>query len=41
MGRTHNRPLPEGRVTTNNAIVFACSLAVLGFVLLMVFVNSR
>lgn len=39
MGRTHNRPLPEGRVTTNNAIVFACSLAVLGFVLLMVFVN--
>ena len=40
MGRTHNRPLPEGRVTTNNAIVFACSLAVLGFVLLMVFVNS-
>jgi protoheme IX farnesyltransferase len=39
MGRTHNRPLPEGRVTTNNAIVFACSLALLGFVLLMVFVN--
>ena len=23
MGRTHNRPLPEGRVSTNNAIVFA------------------
>ena len=39
MGRTHNRPLPEGRVTTNNAIVFACSLALLGFILLMVFVN--
>jgi protoheme IX farnesyltransferase len=39
MGRTHNRPLPEGRVTTNNAIVFACSLAVLGFILLMVLVN--
>ncbi|MBL4900493.1 MAG: protoheme IX farnesyltransferase [Colwellia sp.] len=39
MGRTHNRPLPEGRVTTNNAIVFACSLALLGFVLLMVLVN--
>jgi protoheme IX farnesyltransferase len=39
MGRTHNRPLPEGRVTTNNAIVFACSLAFLGFILLMVFVN--
>ncbi len=39
MGRTHNRPLPEGRITTNNAIVFACSLAVLGFALLMVLVN--
>jgi len=39
MGRTHNRPLPEGRVTTNNAIVFACSLALLGFILLMVLVN--
>lgn len=39
MGRTHNRPLPGGRVTTNNAIVFACSLALLGFVLLVVLVN--
>lgn len=39
MGRTHNRPLPEGRVTTNSAIIFACSLALLGFTLLMVFVN--
>jgi protoheme IX farnesyltransferase len=39
MGRTHNRPLPEGRVTTNNAIIFACTLAILGFVLLIVLVN--
>lgn len=39
MGRTHNRPLPEGRVTTNNAIIFACTLALLGFVLLIVLVN--
>lgn len=39
MGRTHNRPLPEGRISTNNAIIFACSLALLGFVLLMVLVN--
>ncbi len=39
MGRTHNRPLPEGRVTTNSAIIFACSLAFLGFTLLIVFVN--
>jgi protoheme IX farnesyltransferase len=39
MGRTHNRPLPEGRVTTNNALIFACTLAVLGFVLLIVLVN--
>lgn len=39
MGRTHNRPLPEGRVTTNSAIIFACSLAFLGFTLLIAFVN--
>lgn len=39
MGRTHNRPLPEGRITVNSAIIFACSLAVFGFVLLFVLVN--
>ena len=39
MGRTHNRPLPEGRITVNGAIIFACSLAVFGFVLLFALLN--
>ena len=39
MGRTHNRPLPEGRISVNNAIFFAASLAVLGFVILYSLVN--
>jgi protoheme IX farnesyltransferase len=39
MGRTHNRPLPEGRITVNNAIAFAVTIAVMGFVMLYVLVN--
>jgi len=39
MGRTHNRPLPEGRITANNAIVFAFTIALLGFILLYALVN--
>ena len=39
MGRTHNRPLPEGRITVNNAIVFAISIALIGFILLYALVN--
>ena len=39
MGRTHNRPLPEGKITTKSAIVFAVSLAVIGFVMLYTLVN--
>jgi protoheme IX farnesyltransferase len=39
MGRTHNRPLPEGRVSVSNAIVFAASIAVIGFILLYSLVN--
>ena len=39
MGRTHNRPLPEGRITVTNAIVFAISIAVLGFIILYALVN--
>ena len=39
MGRTHNRPLPEGRISPNEAIIFAASIALLGFVLLFAFVN--
>jgi protoheme IX farnesyltransferase len=39
MGRTHNRPLPEGKITTKSAIIFAISLAVIGFILLYALVN--
>ena len=39
MGRTHNRPLPDGRITANSAIVFAASLAIIGFVMLYALVN--
>lgn len=39
MGRTHNRPLPTGKITAANAIVFSTSMAVLGFVLLYLLVN--
>ena len=39
MGRTHNRPLPNGRLSTRNAITFAALLAILGFVMLYAFVN--
>jgi len=39
MGRTHNRPLPEGRVSVTSAIIFAVSIATLGFVILYSLVN--
>jgi len=39
MGRTHNRPLPEGRISATNAIVFATSIALLGFIILYALVN--
>ena len=39
MKRTHNRPLPNGRVTAKNAVIFASMLAVIGFVMLYVWVN--
>jgi protoheme IX farnesyltransferase len=39
MGRTHNRPLPEGRISVTNAIVFATSIALLGFIILYALVN--
>jgi len=39
MGRTHNRPLPEGRISVENAIVFAVSIALIGFVILYALVN--
>jgi len=39
MGRTHNRPLPEGLISVNDAIVFAVTIAIIGFVMLYVLVN--
>ena len=39
MGRTHNRPLPNGRLTARSASMFAIFLAVTGFAVLYSFVN--
>jgi len=39
MGRTHNRPLPEGRLSVSNAIIFAAGIALLGFIILYALVN--
>jgi len=39
MGRTHNRPLPNGKITAKQAIVFATTIAVFGFVMLYLWVN--
>ncbi len=39
MARTHNRPLPKGRVAPVQALVFATALAVVGFVMLYGLVN--
>jgi len=39
MGRTYNRPLPEGRITVNDATIFAAAIAILGFVVLFTLVN--
>ncbi len=39
MGRTHNRPLPEGKISVNNAVIFATSIAAIGFVILYSLVN--
>lgn len=39
MARTYMRPLPKGRLTNQQAIIFACVLAVAGFLLLLLAVN--
>jgi len=39
MERTRHRPLPSGRVTPRNAVLFAIALATLSFTLLAVFAN--
>lgn len=40
MARTYMRPLPKGRLTSQQAIAFACVLAVAGFLLLLLTVNA-
>jgi len=39
MARTKNRPLPQGAISSRNAIIFAISLGVLSMVILVAFVN--
>jgi heme o synthase len=39
MARTLMRPLPNGRLTSKQAIAFACGLAILGFAILLFAVN--
>jgi len=39
MGRTKNRPLPNGKLSTTNAITFAVGIALLGFAMLYALVN--
>lgn len=39
MGRTLHRPIPTGRVTMRNAILFAVIIGCLGFIILVIFVN--
>ena len=39
MGRTHNRPMPNGRLSVRNAITFASLLALFGFIMLYALVN--
>ncbi len=40
MGRTHRRPIPTGRLTASKAAAFAITLAVLGLLVLVSFVNT-
>ncbi len=40
MARTYMRPLPKGRLTTLQAVGFACALAISGFTILLFAVNT-
>lgn len=40
MARTYMRPLPKGKLTTTQAISFACALAIIGFLILILAVNA-
>ena len=39
MKRTHNRPLPQGRVDPKGTIIFAITIGVMGMAILLVWVN--
>ena len=39
MGRTHDRPLPQGHVTSRDALIFALAIGALAMFLLVAFVN--
>ena len=39
MARTHDRPLPQGNISSRQAVVFSLTLAALSMVILVVFVN--
>lgn len=40
MARTQRRPLPKGKITPRNTLIFALSLAILGTLILLIFVNA-
>jgi protoheme IX farnesyltransferase len=40
MARTYMRPLPKGKLTTLQAVSFACALAISGFLILLLAVNA-
>lgn len=40
MARTYMRPLPKGKLTTLQAVAFACTLAISGFMILLLAVNT-
>ncbi len=40
MARTYMRPLPKGKLSTLQAVAFACALAISGFMILLLAVNA-
>lgn len=40
MGRTQNRPIAQGRISTRNSVIFAIILAVVGLIILFSLINS-